>query len=99
MPATGSLFARLPEAASPPSTGGTGPSGVAHRLPPRPRRDRRARPGRHGDGDHVLPAEMTALRTHEVVAGSSLVLVERDPHAVHVTHPAEVDAALLDLAP
>jgi non-heme chloroperoxidase len=49
----------------------------------------------HGDADRVLPILATAMRTHEAVKGSQLVVIEGAPHGMLVTHTDEVNRALL----
>jgi pimeloyl-ACP methyl ester carboxylesterase len=51
----------------------------------------------HGDADRILPLEATANRTHELVKGSRLVVVEGGPHGLNWTHAEQVNQALLDL--
>jgi non-heme chloroperoxidase len=50
----------------------------------------------HGDADRILPTAATALRTHEAVQGSKLILIEGAPHGMLWTHAAEVNRALVD---
>ena len=50
----------------------------------------------HGDGDAIVPFEVSGKRVHEQVAGSDLVLVEGGPHGVTVSHTDEVNRALLE---
>lgn len=50
----------------------------------------------HGDADRILPLSSTGKRTHEMVKGSSLVVIEGGPHGLNWTHAGEVNRALLD---
>jgi pimeloyl-ACP methyl ester carboxylesterase len=49
----------------------------------------------HGDADRILPLSATGTRTHELVKGSRLAVVEGGPHGVTWTHAAEVNRELL----
>ena len=50
----------------------------------------------HGDSDRVLPIAATGNRTHEIIKGSRLVVVEGGPHGITWTHADKVNAALVD---
>jgi len=50
----------------------------------------------HGDGDAVVPFEVSGKRTAEAVSGSELVVVAGAPHGFNVSHAGEFNAALLD---
>lgn len=50
----------------------------------------------HGDGDAIVPFEVSGKRTHEQVAGSELVLIEGGPHGVLDSHLGDVNRALLE---
>jgi non-heme chloroperoxidase len=49
----------------------------------------------HGDVDRILPLAASGKRTHELVKGSRLVVVEGGPHGLNWTHAEEVNGALL----
>jgi non-heme chloroperoxidase len=49
----------------------------------------------HGDADRVLPILATAMRTHEAVKDSRLVVIEGAPHGMLSTHADEVNQALI----
>ena len=49
----------------------------------------------HGDADRILPFAATGKRTHELIAGSQLVVVKGGPHGITWTHSDEVNRALL----
>ena len=49
----------------------------------------------HGDADRILPLAATGPRTHAMVKGSRLVIVEGGPHGLIWTHAAQVNQALL----
>jgi non-heme chloroperoxidase len=50
----------------------------------------------HGDADRILPLAATGRRTHELVKGSKLVVVEGGPHGLNWTHAEQVNRGLLD---
>ncbi len=50
----------------------------------------------HGDGDAIVPFEVSGKRSHEAIPGSQLVLVEGGPHGVNVTHAEQFNTVLLD---
>jgi pimeloyl-ACP methyl ester carboxylesterase len=49
----------------------------------------------HGDADGIVPFEGSGKRTHEIVDGSELVVVEGGPHGFNVSHADEFNRALL----
>ncbi|MGQ0575146.1 MAG: alpha/beta fold hydrolase [Pseudonocardia sp.] len=50
----------------------------------------------HGDSDQTVPFEVSGKRSHELIAGSELVVIEGGPHGINATHPEQFNAALLD---
>jgi len=50
----------------------------------------------HGDADRILPIDVTGKRTHELIKGSRLVVIEGGPHGLNWTHTEEVNRELLD---
>ena len=50
----------------------------------------------HGDADRILPIDATGKRTHELIKGSRLVVVEGGPHGLNWTHAEHVNRELLD---
>jgi pimeloyl-ACP methyl ester carboxylesterase len=50
----------------------------------------------HGDADRILPIDATGKRTHELVRGSRLVVIEGGPHGLNWTHADQVNRELLD---
>lgn len=50
----------------------------------------------HGDSDAVVPFEVSGKRTHEMISGSELVLIEGGPHGLNATHASQFNAALLE---
>jgi non-heme chloroperoxidase len=50
----------------------------------------------HGDSDRIVPLAASGKRTHELIEGSRLVVVEGGPHGLNWTHAAELNRALLD---
>jgi pimeloyl-ACP methyl ester carboxylesterase len=49
----------------------------------------------HGDSDRILPFPATGKRTHELVRGSRLEVVEGGPHGITWTHADIVNSELL----
>jgi pimeloyl-ACP methyl ester carboxylesterase len=49
----------------------------------------------HGDGDAIVPFEVSGRRTHEAIEGSRLVVVEGAPHGLNVTHAERFNQELL----
>ncbi len=50
----------------------------------------------HGDSDAIVPFEVSGKRSHEAIAGSTLVVIEGGPHGVNATHPGQFNRALVD---
>jgi pimeloyl-ACP methyl ester carboxylesterase len=50
----------------------------------------------HGDADRILPIDVTAKCTHELIKASRLVVVEGGPHGLNWTHAEQVNRELLD---
>jgi len=48
----------------------------------------------HGDSDAVVPFEVSGKRSHELIKGSELVVVEGGPHGINATHPEQCNKAL-----
>ena len=51
----------------------------------------------HGDADRILPIDVTGKRTHELIKGSRLVVIEGGPHGLNWTHADQINSELLDL--
>ncbi len=49
----------------------------------------------HGDSDAVVPFEGSGKRTHAAIASSELVVVEKAPHGLNVTHADQFNQALV----
>jgi non-heme chloroperoxidase len=49
----------------------------------------------HGDSDAIVPFEVSGRRTHEAIAGSTLVVIEGGPHGINATHVDQFNSALL----
>ena len=49
----------------------------------------------HGDADRILPIAATAMRTHQAIKGSQLLVIEGAPHGIAWTHGAEINDALI----
>lgn len=49
----------------------------------------------HGDSDGIVPIEGSGARTHEMVAGSQLHVLEGAPHGCNVSHADAFNEALL----
>ena len=50
----------------------------------------------HGDSDGIVPFEISGRRSHELIADSSLVVVEGAPHGFNTTHAEQFNRELLD---
>jgi pimeloyl-ACP methyl ester carboxylesterase len=50
----------------------------------------------HGDADRIVPFPASGKRTHELVEGSTLAVVEGGPHGITWTHAEIVNRELLD---
>jgi non-heme chloroperoxidase len=50
----------------------------------------------HGDADRILPIAATGKRTHELIKGSKLVVVEGGPHGITWTHSEQVNQGLME---
>lgn len=50
----------------------------------------------HGDSDAIVPFEASGKRSHGMIPGSSLVLIEGGPHGFNATHAEQFNHALLD---
>jgi non-heme chloroperoxidase len=50
----------------------------------------------HGDSDAIVPVEVSGQRTREQVAGCELVVLERGPHGINVSHAEEFNRVVLD---
>jgi non-heme chloroperoxidase len=49
----------------------------------------------HGDQDRIVPFEVSGKRTHEMVKGSKLVVLEGAPHGFSATHAEELNKELV----
>lgn len=49
----------------------------------------------HGDADGIVPFEGSGKRTHAMIAGSELVLLEGAPHGCNVSHAEAFNSALI----
>jgi non-heme chloroperoxidase len=49
----------------------------------------------HGGADRIVPLAASGQRTHSLIAGSDLLVLEDAPHGLNWTHAAEVNAKLL----
>jgi pimeloyl-ACP methyl ester carboxylesterase len=49
----------------------------------------------HGDADRIVPYPNSGKRTHEMVKGSKLVVIEGGPHGIAWTHAEKVNNELL----
>ncbi len=50
----------------------------------------------HGDSDAIVPFEFSGRRSHEMIADSSLAVIEGAPHGFNATHAERFNRALLD---
>ena len=49
----------------------------------------------HGDSDRIVPIEASGKRTHEIINGSKMVVVEGGPHGLNLTHADRVNRELV----
>ena len=49
----------------------------------------------HSDADALVPFEASGKRTHELVPGSRLALIEGAPHGFNTTHAEAFNEALV----
>jgi non-heme chloroperoxidase len=49
----------------------------------------------HGDADRIVPIDISGRRTHQMVKGSQLVVVEGGPHGLTLTHADLVSRELI----
>ena len=49
----------------------------------------------HGDSDAIVPFEVSGKRSHELITGSELVVIENGPHGINASHPQEFNEALI----
>ena len=49
----------------------------------------------HGDSDQTVPLEVSGQRTHSMVKGSSLHVIQGGPHGCNVSHAQEFNQALI----
>ena len=50
----------------------------------------------HGEGDEIVPIDVSGKRTAEMVDGAEYVTIEHGPHGINDSHTAEFNRALLD---
>ena len=50
----------------------------------------------HGDSDRILPIAATGKRTHELIKGSLMMVVEGGPHGITWTHADKVNPELVN---
>jgi len=50
----------------------------------------------HGDADGIVPLEGSGQRTHDMIAGSRLHVIEGGPHGINTSHPEEFNRALIE---
>jgi non-heme chloroperoxidase len=50
----------------------------------------------HGDSDRIVPIEASGKRTHEIIKGSKMVVIEGGPHGLNLTHTDRVNRELVD---
>jgi pimeloyl-ACP methyl ester carboxylesterase len=51
----------------------------------------------HGDADAVVPLEVSGRRSHELIEGSELVVIEGGPHGINASHAEQFNRALLNV--
>ncbi len=50
----------------------------------------------HGDADRIVPIEVSGQRSHELVKGSRLEVLQGAPHGFAATHAQQLNALMLD---
>lgn len=50
----------------------------------------------HGDSDQTVPFEVSGARTHQMVPGSQLHVIQGAPHGCNVSHASQFNQALID---
>ena len=50
----------------------------------------------HGDGDRIVPFEVSGKRSHEMIAGSRLEVLKGAPHGFAATHAPQLNTLMLD---
>jgi non-heme chloroperoxidase len=50
----------------------------------------------HGDADGIVPLEGSGRRTHGMIAGSRLHVIEGGPHGINTSHPEEFNRVLIE---
>jgi peroxiredoxin len=50
----------------------------------------------HGDADQIVPLEVSGRRSHEMIKGSRLAVVQGAPHGFAATHAQQLNALMLD---
>jgi len=50
----------------------------------------------HGDGDAIVPFEVSGKRSHEALADSTLHVIEGGPHGINASHADEFNRVLLE---
>jgi non-heme chloroperoxidase len=51
----------------------------------------------HGDSDASVPFEATGTRSHAMIVGSQLLIVDAAPHGLNITHADVFNRSLRDL--
>ena len=50
----------------------------------------------HGDADRIVPLDISAKRSHEMIQGSRLDVIAGAPHGFAATHPQQLNELMLD---
>ena len=50
----------------------------------------------HGDADRIVPIDVSARRSHEMIAGSRLEVLKGAPHGFAATHSGQLNTLMLD---
>jgi non-heme chloroperoxidase len=50
----------------------------------------------HGDADGIVPLEGSGQRTHDMIAGSQMHVIEGGPHGINTSHSEEFNRALIE---
>ena len=50
----------------------------------------------HGDSDRIVPLEVSGKRSHEMIKGSRLEVLQGAPHGFAATHAQRLNELMLD---
>ncbi len=50
----------------------------------------------HGDADEIVPFDVSGKKTHKMITNAELSLIENGPHGLSITHPNELNKAIIE---